>query len=78
MSHIAPRISLELRESIERLLQTRVMPLGILKAQREELREYQKKCRNENANILWTKDMLLGFKDIQEVHQLQEGDLGQY
>ncbi|CAM6091718.1 unnamed protein product [Calypogeia fissa] len=33
MSHIAPQISLELRESIERLLQTGVTPLGILKGQ---------------------------------------------
>ncbi|CAM6086072.1 unnamed protein product [Calypogeia fissa] len=66
-AHIAPHISIECRESIERLLRTGVSPLGILKAQQEELREYRKQCKNDKSAIVWTRDMLLDYKDIQNV-----------
>ncbi|CAM6123321.1 unnamed protein product [Calypogeia fissa] len=69
MSHIAPRISIELRETIERLLRTGVTPLGILKVQREELREHRKICKNDQAKVVWTRDMLLDYKDIQSVQK---------
>ncbi|CAM6089789.1 unnamed protein product [Calypogeia fissa] len=68
-AHMAPRISIELRESIERLLRTGVTPLGVLKAQREELREHRKQVGNDKAKVVWTRDMGLNLQDIHNVQK---------
>ncbi|CAM6099313.1 unnamed protein product [Calypogeia fissa] len=67
-AHIAPRISIELRETVERLLRTGVSPRGIMKMHREELKmEYRSENPADDGRIIWSRDMCLSLKDIHNI-----------
>ncbi|CAM6129997.1 unnamed protein product [Calypogeia fissa] len=67
-AHIAPRISIELRETLERLLRTGVFPRGIMKMHREELKmEYRSENPADDGRIIWSRDMCLSLKDIHNI-----------
>lgn len=69
-AHIAPRISIELKETIERLLRTGVTPRGILKMHREELRDnYRHDHPHDDGQPIWSRDMCLRLKDIHNVQK---------
>ncbi|CAM6093598.1 unnamed protein product [Calypogeia fissa] len=67
-AHIAPRISIELKESIEWLLRTGVSPRGIMKMHREELKlQYRSENPVDDGTIVWSRDMCLSLKDIHNI-----------